>query len=117
VERDTQYVRQYVETDANDDVTSILDTSGNVQERYMYDPYGAVTVLTPTRTVRSGGSSYGWVYLFQGGRYDSPSMTFGFEHRVYSPRLGELVYKKDMINIIISLCLTVEKQHTRPYKS
>ena len=33
VERDTAYIRQYVQTDANGNVTSVLDTSGNVQER------------------------------------------------------------------------------------
>jgi len=88
VERDTTTQRLYVEHDANGDVTSVIDTSGNVQERYIYDPYGAVTVLTPTWTVRSGGSSFGWVYLFQGGRYDSTSTLIDFRNRYDSPALG-----------------------------
>jgi len=91
VERDTTTQRLYVESDANGNVTSVIDTSGNVQERYMYDPYGAVTVLTPTWTVRSGGSSFGWVYLFQGGRYEATSTLYGFRNRNYSPTLGRWV--------------------------
>ena len=39
-------------------------------ERYVYDPYGAVTVLTPDWSVR-GASAYGWLYLWQGKRYDA----------------------------------------------
>jgi len=90
VERDAAYIRQYVQTDANGNVTSVLDTSGNVQERYIYDPYGAVTVLTPTWTTRSG-SLYGWVYLFQSGRYDATSTLYGFRNRYLSPTLGRWV--------------------------
>ena len=44
--------RLYVQTDANWNVTALVDASGNVVERYVYDPYGAVTVLTPSWAVR-----------------------------------------------------------------
>src|SRR5262249_47603985 len=39
VERDTPSQRLYVEQDADWNVTGLIDTSGNVQERYIYDPY------------------------------------------------------------------------------
>ena len=45
-------------------------------------------MLTPTWTLRSGGSSYGWIYLFQSGRYDATSMLYGFRNRYLSPTLG-----------------------------
>ena len=35
----------YYLTDANFNVTALVDTSGNVVERYAYDPYGEVIVL------------------------------------------------------------------------
>jgi uncharacterized delta-60 repeat protein/RHS repeat-associated protein len=37
--------RAYVEQDANFNVTSIIDVSGGVIERYQYDSYGARTIL------------------------------------------------------------------------
>jgi len=49
-----------------------------------------VTVLTPTWTTRSG-SLYGWVYLFQSGRYDATSTLYGFRNRYLSPTLGRWV--------------------------
>ena len=61
--------RLYVQTDANWNVTALVDASGNVVERYVYTPYGTVTVLTPSSGAR-GTSSYGWIYFFQGKRYD-----------------------------------------------
>ena len=38
--------RLYVQQDANGNVTAVLDIHGNVLEHYVYQPYGAVTVLT-----------------------------------------------------------------------
>src|SRR5581483_4786008 len=93
VERDTTSQRLYAEHDANGDATSVVDTSANVQERYVYDPYGAITVLTPTWSVQSGGSSFGWVYLFQGGRYDATSILYNFRNRYLSSILGGWVQK------------------------
>ena len=64
--------RLYVQQDANGNVTALVDVNGNVVERYAYDPYGAVTLLTPAWAVR-GTTAYGWLYLFQGKRYDWPA--------------------------------------------
>jgi RHS repeat-associated protein len=77
----------WVQQDANFNVTALVDGSGNVVERYVYDPYGAVTVLAPNWTVR-GSSSYGWVYQHQGIRLDSNSGLYHFRKRDYSPALG-----------------------------
>ena len=62
--------RLYVQQDANGNVTALVNTSGNVVERYIYNPFGSVTVLTPAWGVR-GSNAYAMSYLFQGGRYDS----------------------------------------------
>jgi YD repeat-containing protein len=37
--------RLYYATDANMNVTALINTDGTVAERYRYDPYGNVTVL------------------------------------------------------------------------
>jgi RHS repeat-associated protein len=90
IERDRGSERFYVQQDANYNVTAIVDPSGNVQERYIYDPYGQPTILTPTWGSRSG-SSFSWVYLHQGGRYDNATGLYNFVNRDYSPALGRWV--------------------------
>jgi RHS repeat-associated protein len=90
IERDTQTQRMYVQQDANFNVTALVDTSGNVQERYIYDPYGAATILAPNWTTRSS-SNYGWIYLHQGGRLDTATGLYSFRFRDYSPSLGRWV--------------------------
>jgi RHS repeat-associated protein len=74
--------------DANFNVTALLDDSGEVVERYIYDPFGQATVLDANWNVRSGGSAYDWLYLHQGGRYDVTSGLYHFRFRDYSPTLG-----------------------------
>jgi RHS repeat-associated protein len=79
--------RLYVQQDANGDVTALVNPSGQVVERYVYDPYGAVTVLSAGWATESG-SQYAWRYLFQGGRFDWGTGYYNFRHRDYSPGLG-----------------------------
>jgi RHS repeat-associated protein len=80
--------RLYVVQDANYNVTAIFDNSGNVVERYVYDPFGQVTVLDAGWVKRSAGSQFAWQYLHQGGRFDATSGLYHFRHRDYSPTLG-----------------------------
>jgi RHS repeat-associated protein len=63
-----------------------VDTSGNVLERYQYDPFGAVSVLSPTWSVESG-SNYNVPYGFQGMRYDWTVGVNFADNRVYCPTL------------------------------
>jgi RHS repeat-associated protein len=80
--------RLYVQQDANWNVTALVDTTGTVQERYVYDPYGQRTVLDPVSWQALNGSQFGWVYLYQGGRLDQATGLYDFRHREYSPTLG-----------------------------
>jgi RHS repeat-associated protein len=85
--------RLYVQQDANWNVTAVISSSGAVQERYVYDPYGQASFLDPVSwAVRGGGpngaSQYAWVYLHQGGRFDLVSGLFSFRSRDYSSSLG-----------------------------
>jgi RHS repeat-associated protein len=87
VERDQGGQRLYATQDANWNTTSLVDTSGNVVERYTYDPYGKASVLDGGWNPRSS-SSYDNRYLFQGGRYDTQSGLYNYRHRDLSPTLG-----------------------------
>jgi RHS repeat-associated protein len=80
--------RLWVVQDANFNVTAVVDDSGEVVERYIYDPLGQATVLDAEWNVRSGGSAFAWLYLHQGGRYDVTSGLYHFRFRDYSPTLG-----------------------------
>ena len=73
--------------DANYNTTAIFDNSGNVVERYVYDPFGQVTVLDAGWNTLAA-SAVGWLYLHQGGRFDATSGLYHFRHRDYSPTLG-----------------------------
>ncbi|HEV3447791.1 MAG TPA: DUF4214 domain-containing protein [Gemmataceae bacterium] len=90
IERDTPSQRLYLEHDLNWNVTAIVDASGNVQERYAYDPFGTYIVLASNWSNR-GTSSFGWVYLHQGARFDGNSGLYNFRNREYSPTLGRWI--------------------------
>jgi RHS repeat-associated protein len=80
--------RLYVVQDANFNVVALLDTSGNVVERYTYSPFGVQTVYDASYTVRGGGSTYSFTHGFQGLRYDATSGLNYTHTRPYSPTLA-----------------------------
>jgi RHS repeat-associated protein len=81
--------RLYAQWDANYDVTALVNTAGAVQERYLYDPYGSVTVTDAGWTPRAGNaSSFGWRYLHQGGRLDNTTGWYAFRNRDLIPAQG-----------------------------
>lgn len=78
--------RLYIQQDANSNVTALVNTTGNVVERYVYSPFGTVTVLSPTWGER-GSSAYAMSNLFQGGRYDDDIGDYRFGAREYRPTI------------------------------
>jgi uncharacterized delta-60 repeat protein/RHS repeat-associated protein len=78
--------RLYAEQDANYNVTSVEDVSGNVKQRLIYSSFGVMTVLSPTWGNTTDG--YGWQYTFQDGRYDAVSGDIIYDLRVYNPHTG-----------------------------
>ena len=61
----------YFLTDANFNVTTLTDTGGDAIERYLYDPYGKVTIYTGDWSSTRSSSSYNNVYLYTGREYDA----------------------------------------------
>jgi len=80
-------LRLYVQQDADWNVTAVTDVSGSVQMRLDYSAYGVATVLNAdwsTGTAAFGSTdAYGWIYCFQGGRYDPVSGKINFQERDY----------------------------------
>jgi len=79
--------RLYAAHDANFNVTAVFDTSGNVVERYAYDPFGAATVLTPAFASRPS-TLYAWDRLHQGLESVSEIGLYADRARWLSPGLG-----------------------------
>jgi RHS repeat-associated protein len=82
--------RLYVQQDADWNVTALVNTSGQVVERYIYDPYGQVTILDASWNTRSS-SSYAWRYLFQGERYEAATGLYHTSRRDESATLGRWI--------------------------
>jgi len=78
--------RLWVQQDANWDVTAVTTGTGAVAERFVYDPFGTVTFLTPGWGTESS-SLYAWVYLFQGMRQEPGTQQYDSMTRWLNPNL------------------------------
>ena len=89
-------------TDANHNVTALTHWGGAVRERYMYDPYGRVTVLHGESGVYGDldigeesewdpdgdGTDWDNEILYCGYRYDPETGLYHVRRRVYDPLTG-----------------------------
>ncbi len=79
----------YYMTDANFNVTALIDDAGNLVERYLYHPYGRVYVRHPDWTTDADGlSDYDNEILYAGYRYDPETAMYQVRNRYYHPSLG-----------------------------
>ncbi len=85
--RDRSTERLYALQDANWNVTAIVNTSGAVQERYSYTPYGLPAVLNPDFAPLTA-SVYAWETLYCGYRWDGESGLYLARNRYLNSLLG-----------------------------
>jgi RHS repeat-associated protein len=80
----------YYTTDANWNVTALVDAeTGEVVERYMYDPYGKATVCEEDWTPREdNASAVANDVLYCGYRFDAETGLYHVRYRYYHPTLG-----------------------------
>ena len=78
----------YYCTDANFNVTALVDTGGTVVERVLYDPYGKPTFYDGSWANPSSTSAYSNEVLFTGHRLDPESGLYYTLWRHYHPTLG-----------------------------
>ena len=84
--------RLYYLNDANYNVTALLDATGAVVERYLYTPYGTVTVLDPDFSVDADGKSdYDNTTLYTGREFDAETELMYYRARYYHSELGRFV--------------------------
>jgi RHS repeat-associated protein len=82
--------RLYALQDGNWNVVTLVDTTGEVAERYTYSAYGAATAITPEHSLL-GDSRYDWEYLFSGRQYDIETVLAYYRARYYHHVLGVFV--------------------------
>ncbi|MBI1370440.1 MAG: hypothetical protein GC162_17530 [Planctomycetes bacterium] len=79
--------RLYALQDANYNVSAVIDTSGDVQERYEYDAYGTVSYFSDDYTPRSS-SNYNWTITYCAYRLDPDTGLYLVRNRTYHMALG-----------------------------
>ncbi len=67
--------------------TSLSDTSGVIQERYVYRAFGDVSYYTSTWSTRTA-SLYAWSYLYGGYQLDLETNLYQVRNRYYHSALG-----------------------------
>jgi RHS repeat-associated protein len=88
--RDASSTRLYALQDANFNLTSIVNTSGAVQERYAFYPYGQRLIFDASWATRSS-SSYSWLIGHQGLRHDATTGIIDNRMRQLHPMLGRFL--------------------------
>ncbi len=83
--------RVYYLTDLSNNVTALADASGNVIERYVYDPYGKVTIYDATWSNTRSASSCANCVLFGGMSLDPLTGLYGDRARWYHPGIGTFI--------------------------
>ncbi len=96
----------YYTTDANMNVTALVDASdGSVLERYLYSPYGEVTVLDADwSTDGDGVSDVANTVLFAGYKFDPETGLYLARNRLHDPTLGRWL-QRDPIGYLDGMSL------------
>jgi len=85
-DNDTLDERLYSLQDANWNVTGLVNTSGVMQQRFVYTAYGLPVFLTSSFT--AGSNTAGWEVLYAGYRFEPATSLMHVRHRVLNPALG-----------------------------
>ena len=79
--------RRYCLQDANWNVTAIIDSAGDSQERYAYSAYGTPLFLN-SAFVPQASSNFDWETLYAGYRWETMTELFHVRHRVLNSAMG-----------------------------
>ena len=80
--------RIYYLGDANFNVTTLVNTGGDALERYVYSPYGVLTIYDATWANVRSTSSYANAYTYTGRQLDSETGLYYYRARFYAAQLG-----------------------------
>jgi RHS repeat-associated protein len=80
--------RVYYLGDANFNITTLVNTGGDAVERYVYTPYGALTIYDATWTNVRSASSYANAYTYTGRQLDAETGLYYYRARYLHTQLG-----------------------------
>jgi RHS repeat-associated protein len=80
--------RIYYLGDANYNITTLVNTGGDALERYVYTPYGVLTIYDATWSNVRSVSSYANAYTYTGRQLDAETGLYYYRHRSYHSQLG-----------------------------
>ena len=80
--------RIYYLGDANFNVTTLVNTGGDALERYVYSPYGVLTIYDATWANIRSTSSYANAYTYTGRQLDTETGLYYYRARFYAAQLG-----------------------------
>jgi RHS repeat-associated protein len=83
--------RLYYLGDANFNVTTLVNTGGDAVERYVYSPYGVLTIYDATWANTRSFSSYANVYTYTGRQLDTHTGLYYYRARFFSAQLGRFL--------------------------
>ncbi len=72
-------------------MTTLVNTGGDALERYVYSPYGVLTIYDATWANVRSASSYANAYTYTGRQLDTETGLFYYRARVYAAQLGQFV--------------------------
>jgi RHS repeat-associated protein len=101
--RDRSSERLYTMQDANWNVTSIVNSSATIQERYAYSAYGYPSYFD-SGFVSRVNSTFAWETLYCGYRYDRTAQLNNSRFREHHPLLGSWL-SRDPLGYIDSMNL------------
>ena len=91
--------RLYSLQDGNWNVTSIVNASAGIMERYRYSAYGTPTFLNSNFTMKpSGQSDFEWDTLYCGYRYDNATAIYYVRFRYMNSQTGQWLSRDPIDN-------------------
>ncbi len=93
IESDFTY---YFITDTLGNINGILNSSGNLIVRYVYDAWGNVTTTDMASTTESSIAMENNPYLYRGYFYDAESGLYYLQSRYYNPQWGRFISADDV---------------------
>jgi RHS repeat-associated protein len=96
-------VRHYYTGDANFNVTALFNTSGSAVERYVYDPYGQVTIYNAIWSALQSPTLHNNSTLYTGQWHDSETGLSNYRERYYHALLGRFCSHDALIGMNLYL--------------
>ena len=85
--------------DANFNITTLVYINGDPLERYVYSPYGALTIYDGSWSNLRSASSYAVEYTYTGRRLDGETGLYYYRHRMYHAQLGRFASRDPMLYV------------------